>query len=141
MKALTVCQPYAHLIALGEKRVENRTWPTGYRGWLAIHAGKSRKYLDTEGEDERRWPDMAWGAIVAVCRLTASVYKYGELTDLIGERPELHWLTTHEHVEGPFCWILEDIQRLTDPLPCLGQRGLFELPASVAVSLRRFLSV
>jgi len=141
MKALTVCQPYAHLIALGEKRVENRTWPTGYRGWLAIHAGKSRKYLDTEGEDERRWPDMAWGAIVAVCLLTACVYRYGQLTDLIGERPELQWLTTHEHVEGPYCWILENVRRLAKPVACPGQRGLFEVPVGVASCVRRLVTL
>jgi hypothetical protein len=45
MKALTICQPYAHLIVRGEKRVENRTWPTRYTGPLAIHAGKSRQWL------------------------------------------------------------------------------------------------
>ena len=45
MKALTICQPYPHLIMLGEKPVENRTWATSYRGPLAIHAGKSRQWL------------------------------------------------------------------------------------------------
>lgn len=40
MKALTISQPYASLIARGEKFVENRRWPTPYRGPLAIHAGK-----------------------------------------------------------------------------------------------------
>lgn len=141
MKALTICQPYAHLIALGEKRVENRTWSTDYRGWLAIHAGKSRKFLDTDGQDERRYPDMAFGAIVVVCRLTECVSELGGISDLILKRPELLWLTTHEHVEGPWCWILEDVIRLTDPLSCRGERGLFELPTEVASSLRRFLSV
>jgi len=46
MKALTISQPYASLIASGEKWVENRSWPTGYRGPLAIHAGKGTQYLD-----------------------------------------------------------------------------------------------
>lgn len=32
LKALTICQPYAHLIAIGTKRAENRTWDTAHRG-------------------------------------------------------------------------------------------------------------
>ncbi len=40
MKALTLTQPYATLIAIGAKRIETRSWATSYRGPLAIHAGK-----------------------------------------------------------------------------------------------------
>jgi len=29
------------LIAIGAKKIETRSWATGYRGPLAIHAGKS----------------------------------------------------------------------------------------------------
>ena len=40
MKALTLTQPYATLIAIGEKRIETRSWKTSYRGKLALHAAK-----------------------------------------------------------------------------------------------------
>ena len=40
MKALTVRQPWASLIALGVKTVETRSWSTKLRGPIAIHAGK-----------------------------------------------------------------------------------------------------
>lgn len=40
MKALTLCQPWASLIAWGEKQYETRSWSTDYRGLLAIHASK-----------------------------------------------------------------------------------------------------
>jgi hypothetical protein len=40
MKALTLIQPWATLVALGEKQIETRSWDTKYRGPLAIHAGK-----------------------------------------------------------------------------------------------------
>lgn len=40
MKAITIIQPWAMLIALGEKRFETRGWATKHRGELAIHAGK-----------------------------------------------------------------------------------------------------
>lgn len=38
MKALTVHQPWASLIAAGVKRIETRSWSTKHRGPLAIHA-------------------------------------------------------------------------------------------------------
>lgn len=40
MKALTLTQPWATLMAVGAKRVETRSWSTNYRGPLVIHAAK-----------------------------------------------------------------------------------------------------
>lgn len=40
MKALTLTQPWATLVALRYKRIETRSWSTRYRGPLAIHAAK-----------------------------------------------------------------------------------------------------
>jgi len=40
MKALTLTQPWATLISLGQKKIETRSWATSYRGRLATHAGK-----------------------------------------------------------------------------------------------------
>ena len=48
MKALTLTQPYASLIACGAKRIETRGWSTRYRGWLAIHAGQGLKPVGGE---------------------------------------------------------------------------------------------
>jgi len=46
MKALSIKQPWAYLIANGIKDVENRTWQTKYRGWVLIHASaKSDKHF------------------------------------------------------------------------------------------------
>ena len=41
MKAITIKQPFASLIAAGIKEYEFRTWKTNYRGEILIHAGKS----------------------------------------------------------------------------------------------------
>lgn len=40
MKAITIKQPWATLIAEGYKEYEFRTWKTKYRGDILIHAGK-----------------------------------------------------------------------------------------------------
>lgn len=44
MKALTIKQPWASLVAHGIKEIENRTWKTNYRGKIYIHAGSSAKF-------------------------------------------------------------------------------------------------
>lgn len=37
MKGLSLTPPWGTLIALGAKTIETRSWPTRYRGRLAIH--------------------------------------------------------------------------------------------------------
>jgi hypothetical protein len=54
MKALTLHQPWATLIALGAKQYETRSWGTDYRGPLAIHAGKNTEALEEMAAYYRR---------------------------------------------------------------------------------------
>src|SRR4051794_38411973 len=83
MKAITLHQPYATLIAIGAKRIETRGWRTRYRGPLAIHAARSlsperralcvrepfRTVLQQAGYTD---PDrLPLGAVVATCSLLA----------------------------------------------------------------------
>lgn len=44
MKALSIKQPWAHLISVGMKTIETRTWKTDYRGPLLIVASKKPEY-------------------------------------------------------------------------------------------------
>jgi hypothetical protein len=47
MKALSVRQPWADLIASGKKTIEVRSWPTKYRGPLVICSTKVGKVPGT----------------------------------------------------------------------------------------------
>ena len=114
MKALTICQPYAHLIVIGDKIIENRKWATSYRGPLAIHAGKSRQWL--EDGDEQEWPHMVFGAVVAIADLRGCA----RLEDLPLEYRD------HAHASGPWCWILRNVLPLKKPIPMRGAQGLWE---------------
>ncbi len=42
--AITVYQPWADLIVRGIKDIENRSWPTRFRGRILIHAGRTIKW-------------------------------------------------------------------------------------------------
>jgi predicted transcriptional regulator len=45
MKALSIKQPWASLIAHGIKDIENRTWKTHFRGKIYIHASSKTKEM------------------------------------------------------------------------------------------------
>lgn len=40
MKGITLTAPWGTLVAVGEKRIETRSWGTSYRGPIAIHQAK-----------------------------------------------------------------------------------------------------
>jgi len=51
MKAISIRQPWAWLIVNGYKDIENRSWPTKFRGRVLIHASKGMtraEYDDVE---------------------------------------------------------------------------------------------
>ncbi len=117
MKALTISQPWASLIAEGVKTIETRSRSTKYRGPLAIHAGKvgasfqtqlerdgwdalAEVYGETDGE--QLWHECAagagyqegyrmppFGAVIAMCELV-SVVPSTEITWRVGTGWNLH---------------------------------------------------
>lgn len=128
MNALTISQPYASLIADGEKWVENRTWPTPYRGLLAIHAGKGTQYLTRTELAE--YPN---GCVIAIARLVACVslrdvraQEISACSQLYFSRVDIRKFLDHPHTEGPWCWVLRDIRKLRDPISCIGKQGLWD---------------
>lgn len=85
MKALTLSQPWASLVAIGAKRIETRSWGTNYRGPLAIHAAKNfsdiarqlcytepfaSALIDVEGVLYSNSDELPTGVVVAVVELT-----------------------------------------------------------------------
>lgn len=146
MRAITICQPYASLIANPphEKRIENRSWETLYRGEIAIHAGKSRSWLDTW--DSRRMPrPMPFGAVVAVANLVGCAHLQSALEraskgqNFAGLSDEQFAdLFMSEHASGPFCWIFRDIRPLAEPFVISGSQGMWNVPTA-AVRKFKFL--
>lgn len=135
MKALTISQPFASLIASGEKWVENRSWETLYRGPLAIHAGKGTQYLD-----KKQLAEYPHGCVVAAATLVACV-RLQEMSDrpagerIRGSRRTVLDLIQHEHAEGPFCWVLEDVRVLDEPVPYRGSQGLWDFPLTLDLAI------
>lgn len=86
MKALTIWQPWASLIACGAKRYETRSWATKYRGAIAIHAATKdpnklpgavkeeleravRELFNAEKCQSSPWRWLPTGAVIATAEL------------------------------------------------------------------------
>lgn len=134
MKALSILQPWASLIAIGAKRYETRSWRTDYRGPIAIHASKK---LDRRGREfccnaivaaaYRRAgvtdpsTRLPLGAVVATAELIA-VHRTEDLRDhLSGEE-----LTFGFYGSGRFAWELVDVVALSPPIRATGRLNLWE---------------
>ena len=129
MKALTLWQPWATLIAIGDKPYETRSWPTRYRGPLAIHAAKTGegiKRCDGDRAIEQPLSQAGYsldtlpvGVIVCTAHLTEVLTSdeavRRNLADPFGD-----------YSPGRFAWHLIDIRRLQPPIPATGHQGLWE---------------
>lgn len=120
MKALSIKQPWASLIAKGHKTVELRSWRTHYRGRIVICSGS------------RAWPGYAPDGPLGVTVCTV---------DLVDVRPVVPRVDAHaacvnacEIPVGWYAWILKNPQQLQH-VPVKGRLGIFDLPADVRGTL------
>ena len=141
MKALTLIQPWATLIALGEKRIETRSWKTLYRGELAIHAGKKidKKICNQEpfksilAKHGYITENLPTGCVVAVCNvIDCSKIFYDEvdevsrLMDYDCTKIQENELAFGDYTPGRYGWKLSDINILAEPIPAKGALSLWE---------------
>jgi hypothetical protein len=136
IKALSLTQPWATLVAIGAKKIETRSWQTPYRGRLAIHAsqrmGKEpirllfeepfRSVLSAAGY--RPSGQLPLGVVVATCTLVTCC------------RVEILTLTEQERAFGDYspgrwAWILEDVRPLGTPISMKGALGLWTADMSL----------
>ncbi len=140
MKAQTVRQPWANMIALKIKRNETRDKRTGHRGPIAIQAGLKWD-LDAFPEMETKGSPletivrtrlsggpMYMGKIVALANLVDCVAAADcdRLGFLSGD--ERHY---GDYTPGRFAYVLRDVVMLPDPVPCRGMPGMYDLPSDV----------
>ena len=132
MKALTLTQPWADLVASGHKRWETRSWSTNYRGLVAIHAAKGfPKYAQVFASEEmafgRLAPRIARGAIIAVARIVDVRPTEEVALEIEGLERRLG-----DYAWGRFAWQLADVVRLDEPIGCKGMLGLWAVPDAIA---------
>ncbi len=106
LKALSVRQPWASMIASGIKTIEVRSWPTLFRGELLIVSSRKPDL-----------PGLPLGQAIAVVRLIdcRSMHRRDEPAAKCKLNP------------GDFAWVLEGARRIT-PFEVKGRLRLFEVP-------------
>ncbi|WP_300297652.1 ASCH domain-containing protein [Anaerosolibacter sp.] len=150
MKTLSIIQPWATLIATGEKRIETRSWATKYRGPLLIHSSKKiEKFicdkepfystLHSNGIDS--FEKLPIGAIIARCNLVDCLkiidWELGDNLRIIGATLENDQKVSGNEVEfGNYCleryaWILEDVEILKEPIPAKGKLNLWNFRGEI----------
>lgn len=158
MKALTLWQPWASLVAIGQKSVETRCWSTKYRGELAIHSaanippkmlGESRnrpEFRDRLADifnarrdcDERSGfhvddaiRQLPYGKVLCIMRLV-DVQETGSMDCC--ELPEAERIFGN-YEPGRYAWFLEMVERFETPIPAKGNRMLWNWTRKISAPL------
>jgi activating signal cointegrator 1 len=132
IRAISLWQPWAQLIALGAKRYETRSWSTTFRGLLAIHAAKTRNPDVVHFFRDDRFQmvlkpagytsldALPFGAMICVVELV-NVWRAEEV---------IHDLSAQErafgnYAVGRYAWELEFVKVFVNPVPVMGKQGLW----------------
>lgn len=139
MKALSLMQPWATLVALGAKQIETRSWSTNYRGPLAIHASRRLLAENTrfcckepfhtaleageyrfDAASKHNPFHLPLGVVVAIVHL---IDVQPITLSNIPSEPERSF---GDYAPGRYAWILREISCLLEPIPARGSLGLWE---------------
>jgi hypothetical protein len=140
LKALTLTQPWASLVALREKTIETRSWYTAYRGELVIHAAKGfpgdaqalceRPHFTEalRGLTAKELPLSRGLCVVKVraCIKTNEMYK---VRAILGHQPTLNEMRFGNYEPGRFAWVLQYVRPIEDGESVRGFQRLWNWPA------------
>lgn len=144
MKAISLFQPWASLLAGGEKRIETRSWRTKERGRIAIHASKviesdalllchtpifSRSLIKLGFDVPGQLPT---GAILGVAHLV-EVEPAIAIVKTLSEKE----LEFGNYSMGRWAWMFVDLCMFEKPIPCRGKQGLWTVPDNLLVEIER----
>lgn len=146
MKAITLTQPWATLVAIGAKKIETRGWKTDYRGPLAIHAAKgwTEEGVNVTRRDEpfcsvlqaagyTDFSQLPRGYVVATCRLVECVrIETPDRQAGIGIVNGGYWTLDDQerafgdYTPGRWAWLLADVKPFVVPAAARGSLGLWD---------------
>lgn len=147
MKALTLWEPWATLIALGYKQFETRPWSTSHRGDLLIHAAATRKYCkfrDVVALCARAGLSIVQANEVAEALKPGHIVAAVRLGEITGTRTLLESgaISAQEEVFGDYGpdrygWALHDVHRLKSPVPAKGMQQFWYPPEETVAAVLR----
>lgn len=135
IKALSLTQPWATLLAIGAKHIETRGWKTHYRGSMAIHASKgfpadcralcaqepflTALAIGVHGF-KALWQNLPLGCVLAI----------GELFDVVkitaANGPGEPERSFGDYTPGRYAWHFRNVVPLDKPVPAKGMLQLWD---------------
>jgi hypothetical protein len=148
MRALTLTQPWAGLVAFGIKLVENRPRrmikASDFGKPFAIHASREIDddvYARITGLAPELDPDadQPW---MALTRITSAVIAVATLDRTIASAMEATMLGADQArwFFGPIGYVLRDVVLLPESVPCRGWQGFWCVPEDVEAKVRAQLA-
>jgi len=138
MKALSLWNPWAILMAIRAKQHETRSWGTGYRGDVVIHAAKHfteeeiavcyRSEFSAKLKEAGYLKpfDLPRGAALGIAELV-DIRRTIDVRDRIGADERAFG----DYSDGRFAWQFENFRRFPKPLPSPDRQGLWDWPLSL----------
>lgn len=114
MKAITIKQPWATLIAKGYKKYEFRTWRTKYRGDILIHAGKG---VDEKAMKKFEHLNLEYpsGCIIAKAKITDCINVDDNFRELLKENNPLVYASIIKHKEwSGYGFKIENVEEINN---------------------------
>jgi hypothetical protein len=147
MKALSIQQPFAWLIANGHQDIENRDWHTRYRGFLLIHASKTYDFQSFQDDGKTLYLPYWTQRASEVVEVMPKLVKDYEIGGIVGYATLKDVVTSSGSpwFRGKYGFVLT--QRHPVPfIPLRGQLYLFDVPAEIEAQIneirdRRFHEV
>lgn len=150
MKALTLTQPWATLVILGEKRIETRSMRFSHRGALGIHAAKLfpddaralcheepfRTALARNGIRDDL--DLPLAALLGDVQMHGS-YRFQDDNEPTWEEQAEYEEQFGNYEAGRFGFLFTTPRRLAKAIKCRGFQGLWNLPDEIVAQMQREL--
>ena len=104
MKAISLKQPWANLVASGKKTIETRKWATKYRGYLIICSSQSPK-VEPYGK--------------ALC-----IVELYDVRPMIKADEKKACIKLYPKAQA---WFFRNLRPISPPIPVKGSLGIFDL--------------
>lgn len=139
LRAISLWNPHATLMVLGEKRLETRPQNTNIRGRVFIHSAQSRawkpmieqvEFFEALARHQVLPEDLKYGYILGSVEIIHS--------DRISSEDSVKCLQSNltasefafgDYSVGRYWWETKNPQMLAKPIPFKGQQGFFWVPA------------
>jgi hypothetical protein len=132
MKALSILQPWAHLIIHGGKDIENRTWklPERIKGQRVAIASS----LYESAEDWSAAYEIIEGRNLPIKIPPAVKLPYGSILGTV-EIVDCVTASDSPWFSGPYGFVLRDPRPLATPIPYKGRLGFWTVPDAIAAQI------